>query len=253
MRWLATRALETLREGGAGALLWRSLAWAGVRRLHLYCRTELDTPVVSITGVHVRNLAAADLGAYRSLQPEPQISDDEYLRRLQAGDVCLGAWHDDRLIATRWMATNEARIPYLGASFLLPPDAVYGYESFASPAVRRCGIHTLLTSEMVMLIRSLGRHMCLSVVLPENRGGVAISSSDARLLGTLATVRIGPWLLTRSSVPSDLIEKLRPLSPASIEPAFDRSERRPHGQSASAAPRQTAVLAPRDPSQRWRP
>jgi hypothetical protein len=215
IRRLPARARDTFRDSGPRSLFWRSLALAGVRRLHFYDRTDLDAPAASIGGVNVRNLAAADLDAYRALQPDPQISDEEFLRRLRSGDICLGAWQDDRLVATRWMATKEARIPYLGVSFLLSPGAVYGYESYAAPAVRRRGIHRLITSEMAMLMRSMGRRSCLSAVLPENLGGVAISSPHARLLGTISTIRIGPWLLTRSSVPSDLIGKLRPLRPQS--------------------------------------
>lgn len=208
---LAHRSVEMLREGGIRALLWQALATAGVRRLEIHCRPGEREPGEAVEGVTIRLLSSGDADAYRALRPDPEITVAEFLRRLRAGDRCIGAWRGKRLVGSRWLAIDEARVSYLGVSFALAPDACYFYEAFTAPEQRRRGIGNMLGEAAGAEVLSLGRTKVLSGVLPENRAGVDFIRTWSRPLGVVASLRLGPWRVSRSSVPPGYIGRVRPL------------------------------------------
>lgn len=205
------RSAETLREGGIRSLLWQILATAGVRRLEIHCRPAEREPAKPVHGVAIRPLTGGDAAAYQALRPDPQISETEFLRRLRAGERCLGAWRRNRLIAIHWLALDEARISYLGISLALAPDACYDYEAFTAPQERRRGIGNMLGAAARADARRQGKPKVLSGILPENRAGAGFIAPWSRQVGTVASVRLGRWRLARSFVPPGYIERVPPL------------------------------------------
>jgi len=207
---LAKRAMETLHEGGPRALIWQALATAGVRRLQIHCRV-VRKPAIAVSGVAVRPVSSGDADAYRALRPDPEITEAEFQRRLQSGDRCVGAWEGGRLVGIRWLAIEEASIPYLGLRLPLAPDACYVYEAFTAPDQRHRGIGNLLSVATGAEACSLGRTKILSGVLPENRAGVAFIRSWSRPLGVVGSVRLGRWRLARSFVSPEYVGQVRTL------------------------------------------
>ena len=215
-RRLAKRSVQTLREGGMRALWWQVLATAGLRRLEIHCRPVQREPAPPVAGVAIRALTPADVDRYLELDPDPQISRAEFLRRLRAGDRCLGAWRGDDLVGSRWLATEEARVSYLGVTFSIAPNACYFYEAFTAPSQRRRGIGNLLDAAARAEARSLGKANVLSGLLPENRIGVDFLRTWSRRLGVVTSLRLGPWRVCRSSVPSAYIGRVNGLPRRSV-------------------------------------
>jgi hypothetical protein len=211
-RRLARRSAETLREDGIRALLWQTLAFIGVRRLEIHCRpTERETvrTVRAVPGVRVRALRPEDAQAYEALGPQPEIGEAEFLRRMQGGHCCLGAWRGERLIAVHWLALEDAPLPYLGVSVILGAHCCLDYEAYTAPEERRRGISNLLAGAVRGQAISRGKAQLLSAVLPENRVSFGIISSRSRIVGTAASIRMGRWRLAHSSVPSAYLGCLR--------------------------------------------
>jgi hypothetical protein len=191
------KALATLRSGGVRALIWQALAAAGVRRLTVYWRpSEAPLEPPPDAGVSVRLLSEADLDAYHDLRPDSPPGETE--RRLGAGDRCFCGWREGRLAGVYWVATREAPVHYLGLSVPLHDGAWFAYDAFIATEERRRGIHHVLRNEAVILGRSEGSPALLAAILPENHGGSGLVKRSRRL-GTLASIRIGPLRLARSS------------------------------------------------------
>lgn len=208
---LARRSLETLREGGPRALLRQALATAGVRRLEIHCRLAERDPAAPVPAISVRALSIGDANAYLDMRPDPEITEKEFRRRLAAGHLCIGAWHGERLVGSRWIAIDEALVSYLGVSFALAHDACYFYEAFTAPDQRRRGIGSLLDAAARGEARSLRKIKILSGLLPENRTGAAFVRAWTRPLGVVTSLKLGRWRMVRSSVPPGYIGPVRPL------------------------------------------
>jgi hypothetical protein len=184
---------------------------AGVRRLTFYER-PIDLPPARATlpGVLVRPLSDADLVPYRDLRPG---TESEEIERLRRGDRCITAWRGDRLVSVYWVARGEAPVPYLGVSVPLQAGAWSAYDVFTAPDERRAGLHDLVRAEAFRLMRGEGGSALVYAVLPENRGGRGLVSRYApRRLGTLLSIRLGPWRLTRSGVPAGYLGRPRAIS-----------------------------------------
>jgi hypothetical protein len=204
-RRLARRSAETLRAGGARALLWQVLAYLGVRRLEIHCRQtdrETVTPVHAVPGVTVRALGPDDAPSHGALRPRPEIDAVEFRRRLRAGSRCFGAWRGRRLIAVHWLALGEAPLPYLGVLLPLGPGVCFDFEAYTAPEERRRGISNLLAGAVRAEALASGKPQILSALLPENRVSVGIVTVRSSKIGTVASLRVGRWRLARSSVPA---------------------------------------------------
>jgi GNAT superfamily N-acetyltransferase len=206
-RWSATCGFPS-RSDGNGA---KAQPPAGARRLEIHCRPAEREPAAAVPGITVRSLSAGDADAYRALKPDPEISENEFLRRLGAGDRCIGAWRGKRLVGSRWLALDEGRVSYLGVSFALAPDACFFYEAFTAPGERRRGIGNLLDAAARAEALSIGRRKVLSGLLPENRVGAEFLRAWSKRLGVVVSIRLGPWRLVRSSVTPGYIGRPRPL------------------------------------------
>ena len=210
VRRLAQAAARILREDGVTAVAQNALAVAGVRRLVVFCRStdvlRRETPVPA--DVDVRAVTEATVDAYTALRPDTRL--DAVLRRLHAGDLCIGAWRGDRLLSARWLARDRAELPYLRVSFALGGEVRYAYDAFTDFSERRNGLGVIVTNELIRTAASEGATSVINGVLPENRGGMGLARRDPPI-GMLRTVGLGRRLLVVSNLPPGFLDDPRAL------------------------------------------
>jgi hypothetical protein len=210
LRQLARGAITTLREDGVTAAAEQALAVAGVRRLVVFRRStsiqRRDTPLPP--DIAVRALTEESIDAYRALHPETSVATVR--RRLHAGDLCIGAWRDDRLLSTRWLGRRRVELRYLGVSFALGPRVRYAYDAFTDVSERRHGLGVIVTDALIRSAASEGATWVVNTVLPANGRGMALARRDPPI-GTLLTIRLGRRLLFVSDVPHAYLDDLRVL------------------------------------------
>jgi GNAT superfamily N-acetyltransferase len=199
---LSRLAVETVREDGHAVLARSTLATAGVRRLVVYRRKAVETTEGGFTvpGVVTRLLSDQDIEAYLELRPDS--SPAEVTRRLQAGQQCISAWRESRLVSSRWVAHERAEMPYLRASFRLRPGVVYIHDAFTHPGERRHGVGTMVTNSLTLQAASDGATSVIYAVLPENRGGAALVRGRAERIGVLGSISLRRRLIVVSRLPS---------------------------------------------------
>ncbi len=207
--WRLSRA--TLADGGARTLLSTVLARLGVRRLTVYRISAEQAAARSapVPGVSVGALSAPHFAGYLLLRPDTPGS--EVIRRLHAGAICIGAWRDGRLVAARWVETDQVELAYLGVAVGLRPGVWYAYDAFTEPAERRRGVSALVTATLLQRAVSEGATSVINAVLPENRGGRGLARRRSRRLGLLGSLRVGPWRVVGSSLPAGYVAVFRPL------------------------------------------
>jgi hypothetical protein len=167
--------------------------------LTFYCADiETEFPPLAVPGVAVRAMRPGDVDAYRGLRPDAPHGEAQ--RRLRNGDRCLTAWRGDRMVGAYWLAVREAPVPYLGVSIPLHGGAWFVYDVFVAPQERNRGLHNLLRNEAFPLGRHEGASALVYAMLPENRAGLRLLGGFSRRLGTVLSIRIGRWRLTRSGV-----------------------------------------------------
>lgn len=192
------RARRVHAESGWRGLWFGALALTAYRRVTLIERC-LDRPVEPAhpaipvdTGV----LAASDEGAYNALRPEspPGV----FRRRLELGEVCMGSWHDGRLLAAGWLVMARAPVPYLGLELPLGREDAWSYDGFTHPELRRRGIGTARLAGLLREASALGARRVLAAVLPENRDAFGPTTRTGwRTIATVRAVRVrpGPWTI----------------------------------------------------------
>ena len=185
------RALSTLRAEGPRATLHHALA-RGVRRRLLVLERETGAPWhVPETDLRLDLRRVEDVAAAARLRPD---ADHAALARVAAsGAHLLGAFHDGRLVSTRWIAFDEAWIEYLGGTLVLPPTDAYAFDSYTVPELRRRHVNAALSRFSQEYARAAGRTTCLGCVLPENRAAVAAALRYGyRPAGCIGWTGIGP-------------------------------------------------------------
>jgi GNAT superfamily N-acetyltransferase len=207
IRRLVRRGLETLRNDGLRALIWQTLAVAGVRRLTVVS-FPLDDLIEAAApaGVGIRTLSPADVRAYHDARPDTSVLEVE--QRLGAGEVCVAGWREERLIAGFWLATKEGPVPYLGLSIPPAADAWWAYDAFVTPEERGRGVLAAVRAEALRRARSGGAAVAVGAVLSENRAGMGLARRWRRL-GTLVSIRLGPLRLAHSTVPPKYLGRPR--------------------------------------------
>ena len=164
----------------------------GFRRAILFERALGDGPVSPAPptpGAELGLLDRDDVGEYVALHP--QATRAELERRLAAGDRCHVARAGGRLVAARWAAFTEARVPYLEHTFPLAEDEAFVYDVFGDPAWRGRGVSRALFHTMNARLRSEGYVTVLSAVHRENREGLEFTSSTSTPIATLVSLGRG--------------------------------------------------------------
>jgi GNAT superfamily N-acetyltransferase len=145
--------------------------------------------------VEIRILEPREAGAWRRHRAELEASRiDERLQRLGNGHSCVAAWLDGEIVASVWLALDEARIPEIDRNLRLGRGEVFAYDSYTSEGARGHGIATMRAVWTARYLRDAGYDVVLGHVTPENRPGHGPPArAGYQELGTAGYVRLGPW------------------------------------------------------------
>jgi GNAT superfamily N-acetyltransferase len=198
------RARRVHAESGWRGLLFGALAVTAYRRVTLIERC-LDRPVEPAhprIPVDTGALAPSDEGAYNALRPESPRG--RFRQRLELGEVCIGSWHEGRLLAAGWLVMDRAPVPYLGLELPLGRDDAWSYDGFTQPELRRRGIGTARLAGLLQEASARGARRVLAAVLPENRDAFGPTNRTGwRTIATVRAVRMRPgsWTIVAPRPP----------------------------------------------------
>jgi RimJ/RimL family protein N-acetyltransferase len=185
-------ALTVLREEGLRALWFRVLGETVYRRLRLVeLRPEEAAQVESELALDFGFIQPAHAEDYARLQPgATAVSVRERLEH----ERCFGAWHNGRLISTRWIATGTTNVEYLGRMLALAPREAWISETFTHAAYRGHAVSGAAGAALARALAGEGIRVQLAGVFPENQLGLrAFEKAGYRPVGTIGYVRVGPW------------------------------------------------------------
>jgi len=148
--------------------------------------------------VSVRPVSKDDIEAYLSIRPG--IPERAVLGRLRSGDTCVGAWRGERLVGCRWLADSVVRLGYLGFALPLCPGVAYAYDAFTAHEERGRGVGGIVTAALFDTATARGSGIVINAVLPENLDGQRLARRRSSPIGSLRSIRLGPWLLVSSRV-----------------------------------------------------
>jgi hypothetical protein len=174
---------------GARGLVYRSVVIVG---------RDLSAPMPEVEctlRVQIRLLGAGDTDALKrhrsDLDPARLAARLELLER---GHACVAAWLDGEIVASVWIAFDEARVPEIDRRLRLAPGEVFLYDSYTSAPARGHGIATVRAVWTARYLRDAGYRLAIGHVRPENRRAQGPPArAGYRVLGTAGYVRLGPW------------------------------------------------------------
>lgn len=208
------RAAELLGDGGTRALLASAAALLGVRRVSVHRLLNEETHALGapVTGVTLGMLSHQKVPAYLELRRE--TSEREVKRRLDDGAECVVAWRDGRIVAARWLRTDFAEITYLGAAVHLHPGVWYTFDAFTHPEERQQGISGMVTAAIMKRATNHCATALINAFVPENREGRGLARRRSQPIGTLRSVRLGPWRVVACRLPPGYLGAPMPLGSA---------------------------------------
>jgi hypothetical protein len=192
-RWALRRSREVLRFEGPKGLVLKTLGRIGYRRVILL-EMELAGRRISSTGVpiDIRRLTADDLDAYLAARPNESKADVR--ARLGRGDMCYVTWTDGGISSCTWYRIGRAHMPEVGCSLPLPPDELYGYDSWTAPELRGRNIAGARAARVFGALTGAGFRSICAFVLPENRASMrAAAKLGYETVGHIDCVRVGPF------------------------------------------------------------
>src|SRR5205807_3111097 len=173
----------------------------GIRRVVVY-RWQHEQVLKRATPVHgvtLQSLTESDIPAY--LEMQLPYSEEMMVARLRAGDCCIAAWFEGRIVGSRWLTTARADVGPLGISFPVRPGIAYAYDAFTAPEVRGRGIGAMVSAALVESASASRATKIINAVIPSNRGGQALARGRSEVVGMLSTNRLGPWLIVNCRLP----------------------------------------------------
>jgi len=188
-------AAWVLRNEGIKSFSFKALSATKLYRRLLLIHRFLDQPegqATPRTQVTVDLLRKNEIGEYPLFRSESDSSDIR--DRLEAGQLCFIVKHKSDIVHASWAVTGRAWIEYLSTQIWLPPDEVYIYESFTSPAFRGQNISPTRSLEMARYFRNAGFRRIIAAMIPEdNRAFRAAKKTGYRPFGVIGYLKIGPW------------------------------------------------------------
>ena len=180
------------REEGLRALWFRVLGETVYRRLRLVeLRPQEAARVESELVLAFGFVQPAHAEDYARLQPGATA---EGVRERLERERCYGAWHNGRLVSTRWIATGTANVEYLGRVLALAPGEAWISETFTDPGYRGHAVSGAAGAALARALADEGIRVQLGGVFPENQLGLrAFEKAGYRPVGTIGYVRVGPW------------------------------------------------------------
>jgi hypothetical protein len=190
----------TLGELGPAGVSRKLLAAVWARRVVVY-RLVADSVrerAKPVPGVSVRPVSRDDIAAYLAFRPG--IRERSVRGQLRAGETCIGAWRGERLVGCRWLADSVVKLGYLGISVPLCPGVAYAYDAFTAHEERGRGVGGIVTAALFEMATARGADIVINAVVPENLDGQRLARRRSSPIGSLRSIRLGPWLLVDSRV-----------------------------------------------------
>jgi hypothetical protein len=200
VRPLHQRAHRAFRERGVRAFASKVRSAVGTRRVVVYRldREQVLKRAIPVEGVTVRSLTESDIPACLAMQLP--YSEDMVAARFRAGDSCLAAWRDTRVVAVRWLTTLRADVGPLGISLSVRPGIAYAYDAFTAPEERGRGIAGIVTAALFESASASGAMHVINAVLPSSSGQV-LARGRSKVLGSLSARNLGRWSIVRCQMP----------------------------------------------------
>jgi len=200
-----TRYLLTGDVIALGILAGRVLRVIQLDHVHIMGRSLGDTdPALDklrarVQDLHTRFAQPADLDLLRSTFPHHARM---YAERMQQGDQCLLVEGGSKPVAFTWLKPHpDVVIAEIGCRVKLPPQGVWGYDTFVLPKARLAGAFVVLMCELLAELRRRGASSVFGTITHTNREsfhshqrlgyGIALTLSRVQLPG-LCLYRILP-------------------------------------------------------------
>ena len=131
-------------------------------RVQIGHHQDSETPLLP-PGFEMHILTPAEVRSHVNV-PHLDFRDASVNQALARGDVCIGAFKDDRLVAYTWRAL-KGPVPHTGGwEVIWNPGLMYRYKAYTSPAYRGLHIHDALSKAIDQHLGELGHTKGLSFV-----------------------------------------------------------------------------------------
>jgi acyl carrier protein len=120
-----------------------------------------------------------------------RMSMELFRKRLSAGYVCLGAWHDDILVGVSWLSDEGYKCAVTGLQLYWPNESCYAMELFEHPEHVSKGVGLALLGYSLAVAKERGYRKQVTMVLSRN---VRMLSAAVQLFGF---VKVGEINTTR--------------------------------------------------------
>ncbi len=115
-------------------------------------------------------------------------------QRWSRGDLCFGAWREDRLVHHSWVSFGHSYIGELHSSLRMEPGEAYVYDCYTDGSCRGQGIFPAVLAHVAETLFQSGTRRLWIAVEEENRSSAkAILRAGFQPAGELRYRRVGPW------------------------------------------------------------
>ena len=185
------RLRRTVRQEGIRGVALKCLYELGYRRF-LLVRRPLAEPIerpATTPDLDMAWLEPAAIPDYLAIHPSARAGD--VAEALGAGDRCLLARHEGRVVGSLWGSTRHMEsFPGLP----MEADEAYLYESFTIPCHRGRSVAPALVAEMLRAYRDAGRRSAVMLVFAANAAALrACAKAGFRVETVVTRVAIGPF------------------------------------------------------------
>ena len=129
---------------------------------------------------------------YRTHTGDRRMTLELFYERLTSGYVCLGAWHDDKLVAVDWLSAEGYKCPFTGLQLHWPDDSCYAMELFEHPGYVGKGVGLALLAYSLTVAKERGYREQATMVIATNVKmlSAAVQLFGFRRVGEIETTRI---------------------------------------------------------------
>lgn len=179
---------------GWNNLCSRILYRLGYRQL-IVLRRGLDHSIpeirigIAVTMDWLRTDQSEEYRAYRKAR-----SNLDPRTLLAAGDRCLVARHEGRMVASMWGSNGRGSSRWFGGTIPVGIDEAYRFDSYTLPEMRGKSINLALTLAWFAQWRAEGVTAVIATTLPENTASLrALSKAGFEEISLLRAFQCGPW------------------------------------------------------------
>ncbi len=116
---------------------------------------------------------------YRTVTDE-RMNTQTFHERLDAGYVCLGAWHDNRIVGIDWLTDEGYSCPSTGLDLHWSSESCFAMELYEHPAFLGKGVGLALIGYSLVVAKERGYREQVTMVLARN---VRMLSAAVQLFG----------------------------------------------------------------------